>query len=260
MKKKLLSLLLSLCVLTSLPASNVQAANRQLNVILRVGTSEFQIYGVSTYMTQRYDMIDAKVTSFYRAAFNIPLNLTSPAPGNVVTSVADSCKGNTTGLYDYYCGHCSNNDCSNTGSLHHTNTYVIKNDLYVFPHDSRNAAYVYLTPVKLCAAPSTGHHEIYGITDTANKIMTVRDYDYVLQTEITNMGEYDVTFVCKTLVHEIGHLYGVKDHYNDPDEDKDDANCIWGSNKDKKDVAAGLKICSTCRQTILDNADRYNHT
>ncbi len=89
--------------------------------------------------------------------------------------------------------------------------------------------------------------------------MVVRDYDYTVY-EQTWMGNYEnVLWVSKTVAHEIGHLYGVEDHYGVVYGDDRD-NCIWGKNKEDESVCESFSMCETCYNTIKNNNGLFNHS
>lgn len=70
------------------------------------------------------------------------------------------------------------------------------------------------------------------------------------------LGATNYTGVCS---HEIGHLYGVTDHYNTIYGDDRD-NCMWGANYSNESVINNMLICNTCKNTITNNKSRYNHS
>ena len=82
--------------------------------------------------------------------------------------------------------------------------------------------------------------------------------------------------IIKTIAHEIGHFfqdpnpnpgqeyYGL-DHYDigevpgsNLDEDQE-AECIWGEDKNKSEIYGILRTCEGCTDEIKSNANRYNH-
>lgn len=67
-----------------------------------------------------------------------------------------------------------------------------------------------------------------------------------------------------TTIHEIGHLFGVKDHYGgeapDTDEELGQArNCIYGEDRENSAVLNNMTICSYCTQVIESNVNWYSH-
>ena len=65
--------------------------------------------------------------------------------------------------------------------------------------------------------------------------------------------------VTKTIIHEIGHMYGVPDHYNGITHIGQADNCIWGKNKDTSTVATNLVMCPYCKNIWNNHATEYNH-
>ncbi len=118
---------------------------------------------------------------------------------------------------------------------------------------------MYITATRLCSKDGTTHQDnIYGTHYSSNHTMIVRDTDYINQ-NVVSLYDYEIYLVCKTVAHEIGHAYGVADHYNTVYGDDRD-NCIWGRNKNNPDVYEDLVICDECRQTILANGNKFNYT
>ena len=75
----------------------------------------------------------------------------------------------------------------------------------------------------------------------------------------------------KTLLHEFGHLYGAPDHYDgtsclSTDEMNErygeifSKDCIYGENRSTQEVLNDYTICQGCREWILENQNKYNHT
>lgn len=74
-----------------------------------------------------------------------------------------------------------------------------------------------------------------------------------------------------TVIHEFGHLYGVKDHYggtvgttteemrNKYEDREYSEDCIYGENKFNSDVIAETKICDGCKSWIIENRNCYSN-
>ncbi|MBE6856780.1 MAG: hypothetical protein E7500_05050 [Ruminococcus sp.] len=262
MKNRVLAAILSVCILTSVPASRneVSAASKQLNINTSFGVSETSVYGVPNGFTGRFSRIKGNVIGLYREAFGITLNFIVPNSGFVIESVADMCKSDSINGFDSLCDHCSASLCSNEGPFHCTNATVVKEDIFLSANNVRNAVQLHITATSLCAENNISHFGINGVCYplSTDQCLIVRDYDYTLVDEpLINLTQYEVTMAQKTLAHEIGHLYGVEDHYSSIYDG--DPNCIWGFNKDNENVASRLMVCSACRETINANANRYNH-
>ena len=90
----------------------------------------------------------------------------------------------------------------------------------------------------------------------------------------SNHSEYSVESSTKTLIHEIGHLFGAKDHYGgsfhgvastsnmqgDTDEKYAELyhhRCIYGEEKDSHSVLCDFTLCGACRNNIQDGIVRY---
>lgn len=265
MKKRITALLL--CAGLLIPSDTFSkpelkahsAGTRQLNIITVFGSSEAAIYGVPNAFNERFERIAAKVSGYYNAAFSINLKFSKPTTNFIVYSPADTCRGNNSTNIIQLCTHTTDANCNNNGPYHCSNCKVIKNSIFPLPRPNLNGVEMYITATKLCSKDGTTHHgNIMGMHYSSNHTMIVRDTDYTYQSVIS-LYDYYIKRVCKTVAHEIGHAYGVADHYNTVYGDDRD-NCIWGSNKDDKDICENLTICSTCRQTILDNGNKFNYT
>lgn len=252
--KKMLAILISICTFLILPVNNnTFAANRQIGVQVVFVASELGTYGVPNAFHNRYDYYSGRVYTFYRAMWEIRIDFKVPASGNVVISCVDSClSGNST--YDAFCTHTTNTLCNNLGSLHHTNAQVIKNYLYPNPRPLSNYADLYVTSTRICSKNSGVHNSLNGICFTTDKCMLVRDTDYTKS--YYSSASLDMYYVSATLVHEIGHLYGVTDHYNTYYGDARD-DCMWGYNHTQYNIVSRFQICDGCRAVVSANADKY---
>ncbi len=241
MKNRVLKTIASVCMMVTMvsllnePCVKADAADRQLNIEVCFGTTETAQYGVPNAFTNRNDRITARVHSVYMAAFNIHLNFSQPDTNYVVSSPADTCR-----LYndfDAFCTHTTNSACMNANPYHCTNaSHNVLNLFWDKPTTGRR--YLLITASKLCLGTTNSsgqqiHGEALGLNTgfAGGESMVVRDYDYVKEenAHITNwLGNYEnTTWVSKTVAHEIGHFYGVEDHYDTIYGDERDY-CIWG--------------------------------
>ena len=163
-------------------------------------------------------------------------------------------------------------DCENSGNnglfgsfvledYHHKNIY---NMLYRIPEPNTN---------QNLALFLTGHQTCNeGGEDTDDSCVSTvcglahRDSGRAIVT--TNPNMIDRVKIPYVIAHEIGHLFAPDlDHYNNEQLDippsntgkNQNPNCIWGEHKDNEGVYDILKICTGCKNSILSNADRYNH-
>lgn len=259
MKKRCLSVFLSLGIVACLPASQMKAEAkvRTLNIISTFGISETSTYGVPNAFMNRYNEITEKVAAIYQNNFSITLNFSYPKVGYVVDSVADQCRRTSgNGNYDSFCQHVSNQYCSNSGSYHCTNCGVIKSDVFPSSNITSEGYQMHITAVRLChQSTSKSHISIDGMHYPSGFIV-VRDTDYTKETDVRNPSYCDVVYVSKTVAHEIGHAYGVTDHYSSVTDGN--PNCIWGYNRNDPTIAENLTMCSACRIKIARNSAKYN--
>ncbi len=256
MKKHFVALILSLSSIPFLTntsgVENVEAietSERNLNIVTTFDITETATYGVPNAFQGRFNSISTKVASAYAENFSINLNFTIPTTNYVLSSCAYECR-QSSGNYNAYCNHAMSANCNNAGPLHHTNCGVIKADVADIPNDGYN---LHVTAVSLCNVDeSTGSHGGINGMHYSSRFILLRDYDYVKQTDVLNPSYCDVTYVSKTLAHEIGHIFGVNHHYASGVE-----SCIWGRGKDDIDVAENLYMCTACRVTILMNSNEY---
>ena len=91
--------------------------------------------------------------------------------------------------------------------------------------------------------------------------------------EARNDYTYSVESSIKTLIHEIGHIFGAKDHYGNSVHDVKpstdmlamdpkygryyNADCIYGENKEVGHVLNTFMLCEACRRNIQDGILRY---
>ena len=85
-----------------------------------------------------------------------------------------------------------------------------------------------------------------------------RDSDYAYEHQEGETNPY--AYARMTLVHELGHIYHVEDHYDLADSSNYNPDCIWGDNRYDYDIASICSTCSTCHNTIINNRNNYQHT
>ncbi len=271
MKKRIKALMLAVCLIAALPSSlrgndmEAEAASRKVNVEVNFGIPEVMQYSVPGAFQSRFPAIDAKVSGFFLREFDIDVNFINTQ--YVVTNAPISvCRTDTTKIQSV-CSCVNYNGCSNSGPYHHTNAAYNLDS--IFPDCPTTKFQLHLTASKLCYIKGTTHTSVKGLNrstrnsngDIVASSMIVRDSDYV--DEDSNVASWlgntsNITWVSKTLTHELGHAYDVDDHYGIRYMDARD-NCIWGYNKDNETVAYNLQMCSVCYSTIRDNTT-VNHS
>lgn len=110
-----------------------------------------------------------------------------------------------------------------------------------------------------CATYDAGHRGGYlGLTYSGYGIIS-----------LTNFG--NAASESKTTMHEIGHLYYAKDHYDigsvpstaeiiiSEGDARYNSDCIYEENKDDSDIAGNYVICGGCRARIESYSNRFNH-
>ena len=140
------------------------------------------------------------------------------------------------------------------GNLHHNNIYMFRNDLPSY--DANNMCAVYLTASTLCATNNSSHFDVDGVTWPNSMACIVRDPDYDYSHDDDNPYAYSRM----VMVHEIGHLFNVEDHYSNYATANSEPDCIWGDNAYNYRIAKTCSTCSTCHNTIVNNRNLYHHT
>ncbi|MBQ7013729.1 MAG: hypothetical protein IJN11_07440 [Oscillospiraceae bacterium] len=274
MKKRIKALMLAVCLIAALPSSlrgndmEAEAAARTVKIWVTHGTTSTAKYGVPTAFIARYNRVTTKVKSYYSARFGININFVKPTTNYVRNGPADTCRFNSVN-FNTLCT-CRDKATCITTTPHCTNAQHNLDELFSNIPNS-GGYFLHITAARLCLAYTnpatnvTSHEEVYGLRGgwAGYDHMIVQDYDYTKTDEytVTNWlgNSTEITYVAKTIAHEIGHLYGVEDHYNTTyGTDKD--SCIWGKYKDVYTVADTLRICSDCSATIYQNRDRFNHS
>ena len=179
-----------------------------------------------------------------------------------IASHADACTGST---HSTACTHCSDTDCKSSTvndstklyTLHHKNIYNIM-ARFEMPDLDTETLLVFIGH-ETCATNDAGHRGGYlGLTYSGYGIIS-----------LTNFG--NAASESKTTMHEIGHLYYAKDHYDigsvpstaeiiiSESDARYNSDCIYGENKDGTDIAGNYVICGGCRARIESYSNRFNH-
>ncbi len=273
-KRRIMALMTAMGLLgamTSFEEYDVSASYGRINVITTFGITEVQQYGVPNAFIARYDRIKSKVSSYYNMVYGIEINFTQPTT-QVLSPPVDVCRSNAHD-FNSLCDCVITKSCQNGNPYHCTNIEYNMGELYKYSMNN-NGYRLHITASMLCtnAAPpdggnprhSTANGLFYGMG--AYKHLMVRDYDYTKDENVTNWlgNSANITWVGKTVAHEIGHIYGAVDHYNIDAETSEleglSDDCIWGKNKEDEEIARGLVTCSYCSNTIRSNRSKYQHT
>lgn len=243
--------LLTAVVLTScIMTTNVSALENHLNIEVYMDKSYVTKNGQPTAWTTKYESLTETVGYMYNLLAGIELDFNFTLDSyHMITSTADSCINKND---DGTCNHCSYLYCSNDGPYHHNNIIYLMNS--VSTYSNLVTASLILTASPLCAVDNNFHFYVNGVSSYLTKRITVMEHDVEPEE-----GERFVHNTRATIAHEIGHLFGVVDHYNIEYGDERDE-CIYGAKKEDKDVTNGMKICENCRATIKANKSLYNQS
>lgn len=224
-----------------------------LNITAYMDSTDTAVYGVPTAFLYRFPTIISRTENYY-ASQNINVNIAFTSQ-NIRATPARNCADNSSDFYNIVRNGCkcvTNTQCEN-GNRHHSNAETFKNS-FVSPTSSNSATWL-ITASYICGHNGTSgsHHGLNGVTWSSQRKMVTCDYDFKMQEQHPDYDPY--VFATKTAVHEIGHLYGVTDHYTVlPDQYP---NCIWGLNHNVYDISKKLTTCTRCKTTLSNNKNKY---
>ncbi len=255
--------------LSSFPM-NASAANNQLNVKIYMDESmcsnlssicddvTLGTYGVPSSFNTRLPAITGYAYAYYMNS-GAYINFSNFFTGtDLLESPAYLCACQSDDFFSAIQSDCACQNietCSN-GYPHCNNVTMFHNNIPKYNKD--NTAVLYFTISKICLNNSQGHRNVYGATNKSLMRALVRDTDYFFEHKSNETNPYAYTRM--TVVHEIGHLYNVTDHYGIHASSDSVANCIWGDNKRLYHIANSCTTCSICHNTIIANRDIYQHT
>ncbi|ERJ93011.1 hypothetical protein RUMCAL_02327 [Ruminococcus callidus ATCC 27760] len=253
MKKRLFKIICSTIAVTSLILSPqlTTKSYATLTVKTYMDSAELAIYGVPAAFTQRFPEIEKRVEYYYaNRTDGINVNVVFSSQ-DIVNSPARKCADNSSNFENtvqYGCPCYTNTQCEN-GTRHHNNAEVFKSIL-PNPANSKTATWLF-TASYICA--NNSHHGVNGVCWKTSRKIISSDYDY--RVPKSKKGEDIYAFASKTIIHEIGHLYDVKDHYNVlPDQYP---KCMWGTERGKYIIASSMATCPQCLEKLNQNKNRY---
>ena len=110
--------------------------------------------------------------------------------------------------------------------------------------DTSNHVTVAYTGHKVCSKGTHPESAFRGLSDETKRVALVTDRN--------SQYEYIAT---GTLIHEVGHLYGAKDHPTSTESNNEDP-CIYRGSLYSTN---GYVICDECKSDIENNVDRYDN-
>lgn len=236
--------------------------------------------GMTGHESIRYQLATAQ--EYYWQQFRVSIEFTYP---RVIKTYYDECKNkNAEGECECSSNCYNSNDIDQLQNVHHTN---ISNILLriPLPQDPIDVSLLFI-----------GHPTCYRIGSDSQHIwmgckgIAFKGYDLIAVNNIgrcpyspngvcecypnSNHSEYSVESSTKTLIHEIGHLFGAKDHYGsrfhgvastsemqgDTDEKYAELyhhRCIYGEEKESGSVLENFALCGACRNNIQDGIVGY---
>ena len=175
-------------------------------------------------------------------------------PPEEFLSLADQCP-EADGDWNYYeyacqCGSCQSTDLGNVENLydanfktrHHKN---IKNIIALLepPATSLNATVAFIGHVT-CENAGDAHGEsaVRGLSVPQFRLVTINN-------------EHGENSEIVTLIHEMGHMIGIVDHYyNGLPGDK---SCLYGDYGYNADSLADITVCNVCCNRVADFIEQY---
>lgn len=203
-----------------------------------------------------------KLQEKYLTEFGISINYSSPSINK--TYADGNCKSTYTTLCSCGSSVCVNSQFNSSGfisyaSLHHTNIFNILARVGV-PASNTTAKIVYIGR-KMCESINGVCTEVTYVGRAFEPIRMVTVMNYTsTESEIAST------------IHEIGHLYGVIDHYGGlnsyystysinqqyPDRGYN-RRCIYGEGKfEDSSVTRDIIICDGCKSWIIENRDKFS--
>lgn len=257
---KKLCILITGVIAFNLSSLMVSANANTLNIKTFMTENQFVVYGMPGSFS-RLTYTTSKVHGFYLVSSGINVNFEFKTDNeHIRETLLETCSNGDFLSVFLGCRHWDNSECTNgTISMpsikHHTNGFNVMNQL---PNATTNYAVMLLSPNRGCCQDYK-HIIFEGVCWQTLKELIVGDFDYVYDeySATTHTAPYD--YVAYNMVHEIGHLYGVKDHYDKSYGESVD-NCIWGLNKNDPDIYKNLTVCSRCLQILKNNKSKFNHT
>ncbi|WP_294449677.1 hypothetical protein [uncultured Ruminococcus sp.] len=224
-----------------------------INASAAKSTLRLKIYETNSFITKNgvpnafYDSIDnpmRAVSGMYYVCFGINIKYDFSNQYNITNKVIENCSYISGSNYTNYCNHETNSSCNNSGPYHHNNgVYLMSQNLPQY--DVVLNARLLLTANNLCCKSGSEHIGVRGLANSNYNTLIVQDYE-------TPKG---INTLKSVIAHEIGHLYGAKDHGTD----MNNANCIYGSKRYSESVMNNMTICDECKKVIRDNSSRFAH-
>lgn len=260
----------SLSVLTaSLTAFDMgaSAADDRLNIKVYMDMSMIQnyndicddvtygTYGLPISFVTRLPNVLSYVQGYY-GYHGASLNFSSFSTAtDLITSPAYECACDSSNYFSTIINGCTgvtSSQCAN-GNYHcnHISKFVGCTPSY----NANNTAVLFLTTSNICVAESGSHFNVDGATNPSAMYSLVRDVDYAYY----HPEDYPYAYARMIVAHEIGHFFGVADHYGSNASSDSEPDCVWGSNAYRFDVARSTPACSVCGSTIYKNRNMYKH-
>lgn len=226
------------------------SADTRYTISASIDKAYAERYGSTSARSRANKALDT-LTKFYLEEFGVYIG------SNFISSTGSSYADECGGTYSTKCTHTTDSGCRDSyrytnstdpvlNNYHHTN---ITNVLYHMPVPTNAKKYNFVfCGKKLCVAADHSEDSYYfGITDPGLRIIVVDNFINVAQEQ-------------KTVIHEVGHLYGAPDHAGHESEYNQaygwslfNKACIYGKDKDEPYVYNAKTMCEGCKRIISAN-------
>lgn len=189
----------------------------------------------------------AALANFFLEEFNIVVNYSAPMP---FESFSDNCPTkNSLGICS-----CNGITCSNEFVTvnHHTNIYA--NLYHLTSPDSNSVRMAYIGRETCSAYEFQCTPGPLGLALMSQRAMIINNHTTEISETIT-------------AIHEMGHMFGILDHYGDGCPTTDQMNntssgysrdCLYGEGKDSYTTVSSINICEGCRNRVKQYRDLYS--
>ncbi|MBQ7070721.1 MAG: hypothetical protein IJM87_05515 [Ruminococcus sp.] len=245
MKRLLSFICVFILLLTAVPNPKAYASDNNLYVEIYVAKSFIRKNGVPGFYNTMNNSFNT-VKNVYSNTANIDITFHFSF-SDIITTAADECEYLDGNDYFGFCECSTNYFCSHDYNHHHTYIGTISNQIPTPNTEVKST--MLLTASHLCKHNSSNVHGYVNGVSYYNICKAL--VSHVANSNGTSMLVMDI-------IHEIGHFYGVQDHYTG--SNTGNPYCIWGTNRQTDYVLNNNCICYSCKQTLQTNNNRFNQT
>ena len=136
---------------------------------------------------------------------------------------------------------------------HYTNQYNIL--CRMTPSDDETAVKMMFVGHDICFNSESEGHKYNSTTE--NDFFGL---SYMVLRSMIITDEHGGAHEAITAIHEFGHMFGIKDHYDtrEPSNSIKSDYCIYGKDKEQITDISNVTICAGCSQTLQENINIYS--